>query len=79
MEHRASYPQSRVEFQRDQQQERRATKITEREPSGMNRPMSTLGFWCLSAMRSPSAFKVRDWVSVSVHISFKEQKDLRDC
>jgi hypothetical protein len=44
----------------------------------MNRPISTLGFWRLSATRSPGAFDVRDWVSESVHIIFTAQnKDLR--
>jgi hypothetical protein len=44
----------------------------------MNRPISTLGFWRLSATRSPGAFDVRDWVSDSVPVIFKAQiKDLQ--
>lgn len=39
--------------------------------------MPTLGFWRLSAMRSPGAFEVRDWVSESVHIIFKPQNKRR--
>jgi hypothetical protein len=41
--------------------------------------MPTLGFFRLSAMRSPGAFEVRDWVSESVYIIFKapNQKDLQ--
>ena len=31
-------------------------------------------FWRLSALRSPGAFEVCDWVSESVHINFKAQK-----